>query len=259
MKIVNFEGLGLSFDINNVLIDINGIKIYWYAFLIILGIVIALLFCKKDDGKYNIKFEDILELAVIVLPMSIICARIYFVIFKLDYYIQKPIKIFEIRDGGLAIYGGIIGAIITIIIYCKRKNIKIRDMLDYIAPYLPLAQSIGRWGNFFNLEAHGIETNNLLRMGIIENGKYVQVHPTFLYEYISTFIIFIILYLKKDKRKYSGELTYCYFFLYGIVRSIIEGLRTDSLMLGNFRISQILSILLSVVFGAILIYKKVKK
>lgn len=259
MNNIKFEGLGLDLNVNPVLVDINGIKIYWYAFFIIMGVILALILCKKDDGKYNIKFETILELCLFLLPISIICARIYFVLFKLDYYVQNPLEIFNIRNGGLAIYGGIIGAIATIIVFCKKKKIKILDMLDYIAPYLALGQCIGRWGNFFNGEAHGIETTNIFRMGIVENGKYIQVHPTFLYESVCTLIIFIFLYIRRNKKKYSGELTYWYFVLYGIARAIIEGFRTDSLMLGDIRISQILSILLSVIFGGILIYKKVKK
>lgn len=259
MSTINFEGLGISLNINRVAFELNGIKIYWYAIIIVTGIIISLFLCHKDNGKYNIKFEDVLELALFIFPVSIIFARLYFVLFKLDYYIQNPIEIFNIRNGGLAIYGGIIGAILTILIYCKIKKIKFLDMLDYIVPYLPLGQAIGRWGNFFNAEAHGTETNSLFRMGIMENGNYIQVHPTFLYESVCTFIIFIILYLKRNKRKYPGEITYIYLFLYGIARSIIEGFRTDSLMLGNIRISQILSIILSVIFGSIIIYKKVKK
>ena len=259
MNKIKFEGLGINLNINPVLVDLNGVKIYWYAFIIISAISVCLLLCKKDDKKYNIIFNVILQLALFLLPISIICARIYFVLFKLDYYLQYPIKIFNIRNGGLAIYGGIIGAILTIIIFCKIKKIKILDMVDFLIPYLALGQAIGRWGNFFNGEAHGTETSTILRMGIIENGQYIQVHPTFLYESICTFIIFIFLYCKRNKRKYSGELTCWYFILYGIVRTIIEGLRTDSLMLGDIRISQMLSIALCIIFSTILIYKKVKK
>lgn len=259
MRNINFEGLGINLNINPILVNFNGIKIYWYAFIIITGIVICLLLCKKDDGKYKIKFEDILMLSIFLLPISIICARIYFVLFKLNYYTKYPLEIFNIRNGGLAIYGGIIGAILTIIAFCKIKKIKILDILDYIAPYLALGQCIGRWGNFFNGEAHGTKTTSILRMGIIENGEYIQVHPTFLYESVCTLIIFIFLYTKRNKRKYEGQLTYWYFFLYGIARAIIEGFRTDSLMLGNIRFSQILSIVISIVFGSILLYKKVKK
>lgn len=258
MNVINFEGLGLSFNINNVLFKIFGIKVYWYSFLIVVAIVIALLLCKKDDGKYNIKFDDILLLFLFILPIAIISARIFYVIFQLDYYIQNPLDIFNLRNGGLAIYGGIIGSILAILLFCKIKKIKTLDMLDYLAPYLALGQSIGRWGNFFNQEAHGTETTSFLRMGIMENGKYLQVHPTFLYESVCTLGIFIFLYSIRNKRKYSGQLTYWYFFLYGIIRAIIEGLRTDSLMLGDFRVSQIISNCLSIVFGSLIIYKKVK-
>ena len=119
-------------------------------------------------------------------------------------------------------------------------------------------KQFGRWGNFFNCEAHGTVTNNILRMGIIENGTYMEVHPTFLYESLCDFAIFIILFLLRNKRKYKGQLTFIYLALYGLIRAVIEGLRTDSLMLGNFRISQVISILLFVIFGGILICKNVK-
>ena len=134
----------------------------------------------------------------------------------------------------------------------------ILDMLDYIAPYLALGQAIGRWGNFFNGEAHGTVTNNTFRMGIVENGQYMEVHPTFLYESICNLIIFVILFLLRNKRKYKGQITYIYLSLYGFIRAIIEGLRTDSLMLGTFRISQVLSIILCIIFSIIMIYKEIK-
>lgn len=194
MNKINFEGLGLSFTINNVLIDVNGIKIYWYGFIIILGIAICLLLCKKDDGKYNIKFDDILFLVLFLLPISVICARIYYVLFKLDYYMQNPSELLNIRNGGLAIYGGIFGAILTIAIFCKVKKIKILDMLDYLVPYLALGQSIGRWGNFFNKEAYGTETTSLLRMGIIEKRKvytsssYISLRINMYFYYIFNLI-----------------------------------------------------------------------
>lgn len=259
MKEIVFPGLGLNLKINSIAISIGSIDIYWYAICIVLAFAVGCLLCRKDDGKYNIKYEDILELFIFVIPTSIICARLYFVIFNLKDYINNPIEILNIRNGGLAIYGGIIGAVITICICCKIKKIKILDVLDYIVPYLALGQAIGRWGNFFNAEAHGIETTSFFRMGIIENGKYIEVHPTFLYESIACFCIFIILYNLKNKRKYSGQLTYTYLALYGLIRAFIEGLRTDSLMLENFRISQVLSIILCLVFGAVIIIKNIKK
>ena len=258
MKTINFEGLGISFNINNVFFNINGFKIYWYALFIVISILISLLFCKRDSGKYHISFDDILELYLFILPISIIFARLYYVLFNLNYYIINPLEILNIRNGGLAIYGAIIGGIITIIIFCKKKCLKILDILDYLIPYLALGQSIGRLGNFVNEEAYGTETTNIFRMGIFKSGTYIQVHPTFLYESICTFIIFVILFKKKEKRKYPGQLTFLYFFLYGIIRAIIENFRTDSLMFKTIRVSQLLSIFSSIIFGIIL-YKKYKQ
>ena len=149
MNNIKFEGLGIDLNINPILVNFNGINIYWYAFIIIIGIVICLLLCKKDDGKYNIKFDDILLLALFLLPISIIGARIYFVLFKLDYYTQYPLEIFNLRSGGLAIYGGIIGAILTIIVFCKIRKIKILDILDYLAPYLATRSMYWKMGEFF--------------------------------------------------------------------------------------------------------------
>lgn len=258
MEEIIFPGLNFKLNINNVAVNIFGIDIYWYAILIVCAFVVGIILCKKDNGKYEIKFDDILELFVIIIPISIVCARIYFVLFKLDYYIQNPIEIFDMRDGGLAIYGGIIGAVITIILYCKKRKISALDIMDYIVPYLVLGQAIGRWGNFFNIEAHGGETTSIFRMGIIENGQYMEVHPTFLYESVCNLIIFIILYVLKNKRKYKGQMTYLYLALYGVIRAIIEGLRTDSLMIGNFRVSQLLSIILCVTFGMVVVYKQIQ-
>lgn len=259
MEKITFNGLGLNFYIKATAVKFHNISIYWYAVFIVLAFVVGIVLCKKDDGKYNIKFENVLELSIIMIPVALICARIYFILFKLEYYIQNPSEILDIRNGGLAIYGGIIGAIITIIVYCKKKNMSILDMLDYIVPYLALGQAIGRWGNFFNIEAYGTETNNIFRMGIIKNSEFIEVHPTFLYESIGCLLIFILIYLLRNKRSYKGQLTYIYLALYGFIRAIIEGLRTDSLMLGNFRVSQILSILLCVVFSIVLIYKRIRE
>ena len=258
MKTINFEGLGIKLNINSILFDFKGIKIYWYAVCIVVGIAVALLFCKKDDGKYGIRFTEVLSLALILLPVSILFARLYYVIFKINYYSKNAIEILNVRNGGLAIYGAIIGALITIIFFCKYKKINILDMTDYLAPFVAIGQSIGRWGNFFNLEAHGAETISLFRMGIVENGKYIQVHPTFFYESVCTLIIFLILYFKRNKRDYSGQITFLYFFLYGFIRAIIEGFRTDSLMIANYRVSKIISIFLCLIFGIILLQKDKK-
>lgn len=261
MNIVEFPLFNLEIKLEKVAFSIFNIDVYWYAILIVLGMVIALLLCKKDSGKYNIKFETILDLSIYVIPISIISARLYYVLFNLDVYMQQPLKIFDFRSGGIAIYGGIIGAIITIIIFCKKRKINFLDILDYVAPFLPLAQSIGRWGNFINVEAYGTETQLPWRMGIFENQIYKEVHPTFLYESVATFIIFLILYKKREKRRFKGEITSLYLIMYSFIRFFIEGLRIDSLMFFNFRISQVLSLSIFVVFFIILLkkYKNYKK
>src|SRR5574344_649288 len=256
MKEVLFNGIGLKLFISNVAFTIFGINVYWYAILITISIILGIFIVYKDDGKYNIKFGSILELLVFLIPISFIGVRIFYVLFSLDYYFNNPLKMFNIRDGGLAIYGGIIAGFITIIVFCKIKKIKVLDMLDYIAPCLPLGQAIGRWGNFFNVEAYGRITNNFFRMGIFENGLYKEVHPTFLYESVITLLLFIFLFSIRKKRKYSGEITFLYLVIYSLARFFIEGLRTDSLMLGCVRISQILSLLVFVIASVLLIYKQ---
>lgn len=260
MNEVKFPGLNLNFQINNIAFQIGDIKIYWYGIIIAISFLIAILLIKKDKDKYEISFDDLFMLIILIIPISIISARLYYVIFSLDNYKNNILEILNFRNGGLAIYGGIIGAVITIVIFCIKKKYNILDVLDRFSPYLPLGQAIGRWGNFFNTEAHGIRTDNILRMGIIENGEYIEVHPTFLYESICNIIIFIIVYKLGKKRKFRGQLTYLYIILYSFVRAIIEGLRTDSLMLGEFRVSQILSIVLFAIFLSIYIYniKKVQ-
>lgn len=242
MKTINFPQISLKITISEFL-QIGSIKIYYYAIFIVLAFLLALFICKKKSGTFKILFEDILELSIFLIPISIISARIYYVLFNAEYYLKNPMQIINIRSGGLAIYGGIIGGIITCIIFCKIKKISILDLLDYLSPSLALGQAIGRWGNFTNIEAYGSKTNSIFRMGIIDNGKYIEVHPTFLYESICNFIIFIILLYIQKTRNYKGQVTYWYFILYGITRAIIENLRVDSLMLGNIRVSQLVSIL----------------
>lgn len=267
MNQITFPLFNLTLNIPKIAIEIFGIKIYWYAIIIVLAIVIALLLCKKDDNKYNIKFDYIFEMMLYALPIGFICARLYYVIFNIKSY-NSIAEIFNFRNGGLAIYGGIIGSILTIFIYCKIKTIEspdgkktklnFLDVLDYIVPYLALAQAIGRLGNFVNIEAYGYQTTLPWRMGIIKNNQYIEVHPTFLYEMILNISIFIILYSIRNKRKYQGQLTYIYLTMYSFGRMIIEGLRIDSLMLNNIRISQFLSFLIFVTFCSILIYKHIK-
>ena len=174
--------------ISNIAITLFGIDIYWYAILIVTAILIGILWCKIYNNRFEIKFDDIIDLLIFLLPISFICARIYYCVFSWDSFKNNILEILNIRNGGLAIYGGIIGAAITTFIFCKIKKIDFFNFADFLVPVLALGQSIGRWGNFFNKEAYGIETSSVLKMEIAENGITKYVHPAFLYESIVTFI-----------------------------------------------------------------------
>lgn len=239
--------------------SIFGIEIYWYAIFITISIALGYIWAWKHDGRYKIKFDDVLTLSLIMIPVGFICARLYYIIFNLSYYMQNPSEILDVRNGGLAIYGGIIGAIGTIAIFCRVKKISFLDLLDYLAPVLPLGQAIGRWGNYVNIEAYGTETNGPIKMEIVEQGVTRFVHPTFLYESICSFVLFFILVYVCRKRKFSGQAAAIYLIGYSFYRFFIEGLRTDSLMLGNIRVSQILSLLIFVPTLIIYILKMKKK
>ncbi len=233
--------------ISRVAFTIAGIDIYWYAVLIVSAIVIGIIWSLLKSGRYNIKFDTILDLCIFMIPISILCARAYYVIFNFNYYTSNPLEILDFRNGGLAIYGGIIGAVITIIVFCKIKKVNILNLTDYIAPIIPLGQAIGRWGNYINIEAYGTETDLPLKMEVIENGVTKYVHPTFLYESVGNFILFLILLKVSKNRKFSGQITFLYFIGYAFIRFFIEGLRTDSLMMGNIRVSQLLSLIIFII------------
>lgn len=241
--------------ISRVAFSFMGIDVYWYAILITFAIVVGFIWARFNDGKFNIKYSDVLDLSIFMIPIAIISARIYYMIFNLNYYLNNPSEIFNFRNGGLAIYGALIGAILTILVFCKKKKINIFDLMDYLAPIIPLGQAIGRWGNYINIEAYGSETNLPLKMEILEDGITKYVHPTFLYESIGNFLLFFILIKISKNRRFKGEVVYLYFIGYSFIRFFVEGLRTDSLMLGNIRVSQFLSIIIFIVLLTIYIYK----
>ena len=254
---------------DRVLISIGPITIYWYSFLIFLSILIGLLIVKKEVVKTKLDKDFIFDLIFYLIPVAIIGARIYYIIFNYSVFKDNFIDVFKIWEGGLAIYGAVITGILFTIYYCKKKKQSILLTLDILAPCLVLGQAIGRWGNFINKEAHGAITTyehlkslhipNFIIDGMYINGFYYI--PTFLYESIATFIIFIILYSIRTKRKFKGEITALYLVMYSFIRFFIEGLRIDSLMFFNFRISQVLSLSIFVVFLIILLkkYKNYKK
>ncbi|WP_058990178.1 prolipoprotein diacylglyceryl transferase [Anaerococcus rubeinfantis] len=229
----------LNFDIDRVAFSVFGIDIYWYAILIITGVLIGAKFAQKEFVKRGFEEDFIYDLLFVILPLAIIGARAWYVIFEWDMYKNDPIQILNFRAGGLAIHGGILFAIIGIYFYAKKKEVPLIDLLDVLAPSLAFGQAIGRWGNFVNGEAHGTPTN--LPWAIIVDG--VKVHPTFLYESVGDFLIFLFLINYRKKNPKKGIQTGIYFMTYGILRFFVEGLRTDSLMIGQFRMAQLTSII----------------
>lgn len=233
----------LNFDIDRVAFSVFGIDIYWYAILIITGVLIGAKFAQKEFVKRGFEEDFIYDLLFVILPLAIIGARAWYVIFEWDMYKNDPIQILNFRAGGLAIHGGILFAIIGIYFYAKKKEVPLIDLLDVLAPSLAFGQAIGRWGNFVNGEAHGTPTN--LPWAIIVDG--VKVHPTFLYESLGDFLIFLFLINYRKKNPKKGIQTGIYFMTYGILRFFVEGLRTDSLMIGKFRMAQLTSIIYLIV------------
>ena len=254
---------------NRTILSIGNFHIYCYSVLIATGIIIGLYLLMKEASKQNISKDTIIDIAFYTIIWGIVGARIYYVIFNIKPYLSNPISILYVWEGGLAIYGAIIAGFITLVYQTKKKNIALGKLTDMIVPSLILAQAIGRWGNFFNQEAHGgivsleflknIHIPNFIIKGMYINGNYY--HPTFLYESLWCLLGFILLVIIRRLLKNSkdGTLTFIYLIWYGVGRFFIEGLRTDSLYLGIFRISQIVSIVIIIIGIIGLIYNKRKE
>lgn len=225
---------------NPVAFKIFGIEVMWYGILISLGVVIGTILALREAKRLGISEDTMIDLLLYAIPIALIGARIHYVIFSWDYYKNNLIQVFHFRGGGLAIHGAIIAAVIVAVIFTRKKGIDFWKVADACAPSLILGQAIGRWGNFINQEAYGTPTD--LPWGIVIDG--VKVHPTFLYESLGNFMVFLfLLWYRRNKIKVSGEVFLLYLILYSIVRFFVEGLRTDSLMLGSIRIAQLISIL----------------
>ncbi len=252
-QIVSFPGLGLEFHFSNVAFSIGAKPIYWYGIVIALGVVLSAWYACRRAPRFGMRADDVLDVLLVFLPVGIVCARLYYVAFEWEQYRDNPAEIIAIWHGGLAIYGGLIGGLIAIIVYCRAKKLDCMDMLDVYAGAVPIGQALGRWGNFFNCEAFGRQTSLPWRMvigkGLDEAGQFGN-HPTFFYESAWNAVGVLLLYLYSKKRKYRGEMVLLYFGWYGLGRFFIEGLRTDSLYLWgtDFRVSQIVA-LISVLIG----------
>lgn len=240
---------------NPIAFEIYGIEIMWYGILIASGVLIGTLLALRQSRKIGFREEDLIDLLIFAIPSAIIGARVYYVIFNLNYYKGNFLEMINIRNGGLAIHGGLITAVIVAVIFCKVRKVKFWQIADITAPSIVLAQAIGRWGNFINHEAYGVETT--LPWGINVAGKIV--HPTFLYESLWNLIIFVFLiWYRNNRRKSDGEVFVLYMILYSLGRFFVEGLRIDSLYFGSFRIAQVISITF-VILGIILFTSLRKK
>ncbi len=275
--VVSFPGLGIeSFELDNVAFNLGGkFPVYWYGIIITLGIVLAFVYASFRCKYEGVKVDDLIDVALWTVILGVIGARLYYVLTTLDQYIPKPFNfgqfiknIFNLRNGGLAIYGGIICGILGIVIATRIKKMNTIKLMDMAGPGVMIAQSLGRWGNFFNGEAFGGQIAEghplyFMRMGLLSNNtiadfdtfEMVYVHPTFLYESLWNLIGFILINIFYKKKKFNGQIACMYLAWYGFGRFFIEGLRTDSLYIPGteIRISQLVGILCFVVFGALLI------
>lgn len=259
---VSFPGLGLEFHFSNIAFHIASKPVYWYGILIMLGVVLAVAYASVRSKQFGIKQDDLYDAVLFAVPLGIVFARIYYVIFEWEQYKDNLSEIIAIWHGGLAIYGGIIGGIIVIAVLCRVKKIYVLDMLDLFASAVPIGQILGRWGNFFNCEAYGSATTLPWRMAIgktIEEAGATGNHPTFFYESAWNLIGLIILYFCSKKRKYRGETLLLYLGWYGLGRFFIEGLRTDSLYLWGtgIRVSQVVALICIIIgLGGLLLNRK---
>ena len=255
---VSFPGLGLEFQIDRVAFSIFGFDIYWYALCITSGLLLALLYAHFNAKRFMVDEDKLINCFIVGVITAIVGARLYYVAFSWEEFASNPMRIFNIRDGGIAIYGAIIGALLGGLITAKIQKMKLLPLLDLTMIGFLIGQSVGRWGNFMNQEAFGCETDSLFRM-VSEGTGGVAVHPCFLYESVWCALGVRLLHIfSKKYQKYFGQVTFLYMVWYGLERAVVEGLRTDSLYLpftiGDYqpRVSQLLSVAI-VIAGVVLL------
>ncbi len=260
---IHFPDLGIVMDPDRVAFSLFGKDVYWYGIIIALGFAIAVIYGSRRAASFGLTEDNILDMLFVAVPSAIICARAYYCLFNWEAYAEDPISVLYIWEGGIAIYGGVIGAVVSVLILSKIKKIPFGVYGDIGALGLLIGQMIGRWGNFINREAHGDIYEGFLRMGIEQkNGDILFYHPTFLYESLWNLIGFVVLHFYSRKRRFDGEVFCLYVMWYGLGRAWIEGLRTDSLYLFStgIRVSQLLAVLSAAAAFAVLVYyRKVRK
>ena len=272
-NVISFPGLGIDpFEVNEVAFEIFGFSVHWYGLIIMCGMLFCVLYVYHHWKKEGWNPDHFFDVAIAAIAAGVVGARLYYIIFSLDSYIVtggsfwsnvgKTLKnMISVWNGGLAIYGGLIAGALAIFLVAHWRKIPVLRLLDIVAPSVALAQAVGRWGNFVNAEAHGGPTDLPWRMGITYGSSTYYYHPTFLYESLWNILGFILLNQLRKKKKYDGQVLLAYAAWYGFGRMFIEGLRTDSLMWGSVRVSQLLAALLFVgsVAGMIVIHIRQKK
>ena len=256
LSTITFPSLGIEINPPRG-IPFDDPRVYFYGLIIAAGLMLAVLYSCRRSKEFGIKEDDLLDGVLWVTPFAVICARAYYCIFAWHEFANDPISVLYIWKGGIAIYGGVLGAVLGILVFCRIKKIKVATVLDMVMLGFLIGQSLGRWGNFFNREAFGAETDSFLRMGLYNayTGVTKYYHPTFLYESLWNAVGFVMLHFLSKKRKYDGQIALGYAAWYGLGRCIIEGLRMDSLYWGNFRVSQVLAAVTCVAAAAILLWQ----
>ena len=256
---ISFPWLGLEVNPGRGF-DLGPLTINFYGLVIACGLLLAAWYGMKRAKTFGFTEDDILDGVLWVTPFAILCARAYYVAFTWESYADNPISVLYIWNGGIAIYGGVIGAALGIVAFCKIRKLKISTVLDLVSIGFLIGQSIGRWGNFFNREAFGAETQSFFRMGLTNTvtGVTYYVHPTFLYESLWNALGFVILHFASKHRRYDGQIALGYAAWYGLGRCFIEGLRQDSLWWGPFRVSQLLAGISCLAAAGVLLWQAFK-
>lgn len=253
---ISFPSLGISLDPPRTF-SLGPVTLHLYGLVIAVGLLLAVLYSLRRCKQFGLKQDDLLDGVLWVTPFAIICARAYYVAFTWEAYADNPISALYIWEGGIAIYGGVLGAVLGIAVLCKVKKLKFAAVMDLVLLGFLIGQSMGRWGNFFNREAFGAPTDSFLRMGLFNSatGQWEYYHPTFLYESVWNLAGLVMLHFWSKKRRYDGQIALGYVAWYGLGRAWIEGLRMDSLYWGDFRVSQVLAAASCLVATAVLIYQ----
>ena len=258
---ISFPSLGIDIDPVREF-SLGPLSIHMYGLIIVFGLVLAVIYCMRRADQFGLTEDHILDGVLWVTPFAFLCARAYYCAFRWDLYAANPISVLYIWQGGIAIYGGVLGAILGMLGFCKIKRISLGATLDLVLMGFLIGQAIGRWGNFFNREAFGAETDAWLRMGLYSplTDTITYHHPTFLYESLWNALGFVVLHFLSKKRTFDGQIALGYALWYGLGRTFIEGLRTDSLYIPGtaLRVSQVLAAMSCIAAAVVLAYFVIK-